>query len=134
MIEFQRKKAFKEELAIAPLLDIIFLLLLFFLLTSVFMDPGIPVDLAESTTAEFQQDKLNILVSLSSSGELFVQDKALSFGELPAALQALFHTSSTHEVTLKVDEETPFQHYVRLMDILKEVGGDDLVISAEIGD
>lgn len=131
MIEFQHKKAFTEELAIAPLLDIIFLLLLFFLLTSVFMDPGVPVELAESTTAEFQQDTFKVLITLSSSGELFAQDEALSFDELPARLELLFHTHAQHEVTLKVDKDTPFQHFIHLMDILKQVGGDDLIISAE---
>ena len=134
MIEFQRKRAFREELAIAPLLDIIFLLLLFFLLTSVFMDPGIPIDLAESSTAEFQHDTLNVLIALSASGELFAQDETLSFEELPARLETLFRTHANHEVTLKVDKNTPFHRFIRLMDILKQVGGDDLVISAETRD
>lgn len=132
MIEFQRHKPIDSGLQIAPLLDIIFLLLLFFLLTSVFLDPGIPVNLAESTIAELQQDTLNVVITLSKSGELFVQHEAVTFEELPAKLNSLFHVHPDHDVTLKVDKETPFRLFIRLMDSVKQVGGDDLILSAEI--
>ena len=130
MIEFQRKKPLDEGLRVAPLLDIIFLLLLFFLLTSVFMEPGIPVELPESTTAELQGEQIEVVVALSRSGEISVNSRSVPYDELSATLSSLFQLSTKCNVVVNVDKATPFDAFIRVVDAVKEAGGEDLIISA----
>jgi biopolymer transport protein ExbD len=132
MIEFQRKKRLHEGLHITPLIDIIFLLLLFFLLTSVFINPGIVVELPESETAELQKEQLKLVISISKSGEIFVDNSIIPFDELPATLSNLFQRYTRENVTVKVDRNVPFELFIQVVDAVKQAGGKNLTISTEI--
>jgi len=130
MIEFERPKPFNNSLSIAPLIDIIFLLLLFFLLTSVFIDPGIPLNLPEAATAEFQEQTEQIIY-ISKLGEIYVNDQFVPFDELLALLSDILQNDTGKHVTIKADKEVAFGAFVRVLDVAKEAGGQDLIISAE---
>ena len=131
MIEFERPKPLNESLSIAPLIDIIFLLLLFFLLTSVFITPGIQLDLPEAATAEFQEEQAEQIVYISKAGEIYVNDRFVPFDELSGELVLMMQHNPSKHVTLKADKEVAFGMFVRVMDIAKAAGGQDIVISAE---
>lgn len=131
MIEFERPKPLQESLSIAPLIDIIFLLLLFFLLTSVFITPGIPLDLPEAEHAQFQEEQGEQILYISSSGEIYLNDQFVLFDDLLSALTTTFARSAGKNVTIKADKNVAFGIFVRVMDVAKAAGGQDLVISAE---
>ena len=132
MIEFERQKPLNNTLSIAPLIDIIFLLLLFFMLTSVFIEPGIPLDLPKSTTAEFQPRQAEIVIYITKLGEIYVDHEFIAFDGLYSALSAMFQGKTEKSVTLKADKDVPFGLFVRVMDVAKEAGGEHLIISAEL--
>ena len=132
MIEFQRQAPLHSSLNIAPLIDIIFLLLLFFILTSVFAEPGIPVDLSASATAEFQDETGKIQLSLSASGTIGLNGEIIAMRELPAALNALFQQTRQRVVTVNVDRHAPFEQFVSLIDTAKAAGGETLILSTEV--
>ncbi len=131
MIEFERPKPLNNSLSIAPLIDIIFLLLLFFLLTSVFIDPGIPLDLPEAATAEFQEEQAEQVIYISKLGEIYVNDQFVLFDDLFAVLSDMLRASPGKHVTIKADKEVAFGVFVRVLDVAKEAGGQDLIISTE---
>jgi biopolymer transport protein ExbD len=131
MIAFERPKPLNTSLSIAPLIDIIFLLLLFFLLTSVFIDPGIPLNLPKAATAEFQEEQAEQIVYISKLGEIYINDQFVPFDELFTTLSAVFRRYPGESVTIKADKEVAFGLFVRVMDITKQAGGQELVISAE---
>ncbi len=131
MIEFQRQPALKPHLDIAPLIDIIFLLLLFFILTSVVAEPGIPVDLSASSSAEFQQETADIQISLLKNGDIGLNGAIITLNDLPAGLMALFHRAEQNIVTVHVDKDAPFDQFVAIIDAAKAVGVETLVIAAE---
>ena len=119
----------QNSLSIAPLIDIIFLLLLFFLLTSVFIDPGIPLNLPEAATAEFQEEQAEQIIYISKSGEIYVNDRFIPFDDLFDVLSDMLQGGKN--VTIKADKEVAFGVFVRVLDVAKEAGGQDLIISAE---
>ncbi|MDY0094513.1 MAG: biopolymer transporter ExbD [Candidatus Vecturithrix sp.] len=131
MIEFERPKPLSNSLSITPLVDIIFLLLLFFLLTSVFITPGIPLDLPEAATAEFQEQPTQEVVYISRLGEIYWNDRFMSIDDLSQALSQALQQRTDRQVTIKADKEVAFGLFVRVMDLVKAAGGEDLVISAE---
>jgi len=132
MIEFDRPKQRNEALNIISLIDIMFFLLLFFLLTSVFVDPGIPLELPEATTAEFQPDQVERVIYISKSGELYVNKQFIPVDSLFAVLSEMLQGSANKQVTIKADKEVDFGVFVRVMDIAKKAGGQDLVIAADL--
>lgn len=131
MIEFEHPKPLSNSLSITPLIDIIFLLLLFFMLTSVFITPGIPLDLPEAATAEFQEQPAEEVVYISKLGEVYWNDRFTPLDDLSVVLLHALQQRSDKQVTIKADKEVAFGLFVRVMDIVKAAGGEDLVISAE---
>ncbi|MBD3308306.1 hypothetical protein GF339_17855 [candidate division KSB3 bacterium] len=131
MIEFERPKPLYNSLSIAPLIDIIFLLLLFFLLTSVFIDPGIPLDLPQAATAEFQEDQVQQVIYISRLGEIYVNDQYTPFDRLAPTLSQMLQGSRVKQITIKADKDVAFGIFVRVLDVAKEVGGQNVIIAAE---
>ena len=131
MIEFQRTKPIHDTLSVAPLIDIIFLLLLFFLLTSVFIDPGIPLNLPEASNADFQEEQQGTILYISKAGELYVNEQFIPYDDLFDTLVHIIEGNPNKNVTIKADKEAAFGVFVRVMDLAKEAGGKDLVIAAE---
>ncbi len=131
MIEFEKLKPLNTSLSVAPLVDIIFLLLLFFLLTSVFIDPGIPLNLPEAATAEFQEKLVEVVIYISKSGEIYLNEQFIPFDSLFGVLSEMLQASKGKNVTIKADKEVAFGIFVRVLDVAKEAGGQDVIVSAE---
>ncbi len=131
MIEFEQSKPLNTSLSIAPLIDIVFLLLLFFLLTSVSIDPGIALDLPEAATAEFQQEQAEQVIYISKLGEIYLNERFVPVDDLAVILANILEDDAGKHVTIKADKEVAFGVFVRVLDIAKEAGGENLVISAE---
>jgi biopolymer transport protein ExbD len=132
MIEFEQTKPLRDSLNLTSLIDVIFLLLLFFLLASVFADPGIPLDLPEAATAEFQQEQTEQVIYISKSGEIYVNGQFVLFDSLPGVLSEMLQSSANKQVTIKADKEVAFGIFIRILDVAKQAGGQDVVISAEL--
>ena len=131
MIEFEHPKPFNSSLSIAPLIDIIFLLLLFFLLTSVFIQPGISLDLPEATSAEFQEEPPGLVIYISRFGDIYLNEQFVTFDDLLPVISENLQRQSRPQVTIQADKEVAFGFFVRILDVAKEAGGEDLIISAE---
>lgn len=131
MIEFERPKPTSDTLSMTSMMDIIFLLLLFFLLTAVFTDPGIPLDLPEAQTATFQDDAPDVTIYITRLGEVHVNDQLVSREALPAMLTDVFSAGGVKQVTLKADKEVAFGLFVQVLDIAKAAGGENLTIAAQ---
>ncbi len=131
MIEFERTRSISEALSITPLIDVIFLLLLFFMLTSVFIQPGIPLDLPEAANAEFPEEQTGVIIYLSRFGDIYLNEQFVAFDELGTALSQQIHNASRSQVTIQADKEVAFGFFVKVLDAAQEAGGKDLIISTE---
>jgi biopolymer transport protein ExbD len=133
MIEFERPKPLSNSIIVpTPMIDIIFLLLLFFLLTSLFIDdPGIPLNLPEAATAESQQERAEEVIYISKPGEIYVNGQFVPLDSLLTELSNTLQGGTRKSVTIKADKEVAFGVFVRVLDIAKTAGGQDVVIAAE---
>ena len=95
--------------------DIIFLLLIFFMLTSSFVTPsGLPVSLPSSKTSSIQMQKVNI--TITPDLQYYVNDKPTDISNLDAVLQELL-IGEEGAVILNVDESVPVEYLVRVAGI-----------------
>lgn len=115
----------EEGIPITNLVDVLFLLIVFFMVSTVLsFDRGIGVKLPETQTAGRISNKgVNVLVS--REGTVFVDGTQVSLDRLGEVVKEKRKTSGGN-VILKSDKETKYQAIVDVMDHLLEVGISDL--------
>jgi len=133
-MEFERGKRIRMHLDIAPLIDIVFLLLIFFMLTANFiMQPGIKITLPKAKTSKPQEEE-NIIVFITKDNRIYLNDREINIDELRDALEEKLKTARKKTVVLKADERINLGLAERVMDVAKEAGTEGLVISTQIKD
>ena len=121
----------ESKLDITPLVDCVFLLLIFFMVTTVFSTtPGLRVDLPKAAESDMPPEKdLNIVVS--KEGELELNGVPVIMAELPRALEEARATYRSKVLIIKADKKTFHEVVVDVMDAAKGVGIDELAIATE---
>ena len=115
----------------SSLTDVVFLLLIFFLLSSTFIvQPGIKVKLPKSETTEVSSEK-NVTISITRDGTYYLNEERVTLSSLPALLQQKFVFGKEQIVVIKADRDVTLQSAVDVMDIAKSVGFDKFSIATE---
>lgn len=118
-IQRQRRPSIRMELS--PLIDCIFQLLIFFMLSSTFLTPAIQLTLP-SATAGTSQNELEIIITLSESGDVYLNKTPTSLIALEAELKRLLAKSEKKSVTIRGDENMPYSAFLDALDITKRSG------------
>ena len=133
-MEFERTKQIQMHFDIAPLIDIVFLLLIFFMLSANFiMQPGIKITLPAAKMAKLQDGK-TITVFISGENKIYLNDKQINIDELKGALEERLEYARKKTVILKADGNINLSLAVKVMDIAKQANAEGLVISTQIKD
>ena len=113
---------------LTPLIDVIFMLLIFFILTTTFSKPVLDIVLPASETAEQQATRLpELMIAISAEGKLFHGETELTRD----ALSGLLDSRKEELLNLFVDEKAPFEAFVAVVDIAKAKRGGRFVISTQ---
>ncbi|MCD8568575.1 MAG: biopolymer transporter ExbD [Geovibrio sp.] len=115
---FARKS---RSVDMTPMIDMVFLLLIFFLLTSVFAVPSINSDLPASST-EQKTDKLESLSLVKADGRVLVNETEVAPDELEAALRSIVSENTDKVITLAADRDVNFESIVKIMDSAVRAG------------
>ncbi len=108
-----------DQINVIPLVDVMLVLLVIVLTTATFISTGqIPVNLAKAKEVGDRKD-VPIVITLTAEGKLFVNDRAVAEGELPAALAAQSHDSA---VVVRADKVTLLERFVALVDAVRGLG------------
>ncbi len=120
----------KVHIDITPLVDVVFILLIFFMVTSTFLElPGMKLDLPVSQSARGQSAK-QLTLFLTREGKILLGEEAVSLKQLPQRLQvAMKKQGAKGALVIKGDKEVAYGRVVRVMDIAKAAGVQKLVIA-----
>ena len=118
-IQRQRRPSIRMELS--PLIDCIFQLLIFFMLSSTFLTPAIQLTLP-SATAGTSQNELEIIITLSDEGDVYLNNTKTSLISLKSELQRMLTESSHKSVTIRGDQNMPYSAFLDALDIAKRSG------------
>jgi biopolymer transport protein ExbD len=114
-------------LNLTPLIDIVFLLLVFFLLTTHFIEEdGIGVRLPSAASVT-QRDRNEVAVAITRDGDLFVEGQRLRLEALAEKLGGLISDDTT--VVIRGDRDVPLQTAVSVMETAKKTGAARLVVA-----
>jgi biopolymer transport protein ExbD len=121
----------KILLNITPLVDVLLILIVFFAITSTFLEqPGIKLQLPKATTSDLQKIEKAVLI-ISKSSELFFRDKKITLEELPGILEVAMEISLDKSLIISADEKVEHGLVVSIMDLARQNGVEKLVISTE---
>ena len=117
------------RLDMTPLIDVVFLLIIFFMLSSSFiLQPGIKISLPESNVSEPQIDK-SIEITITQENFLFYNADRISFDELKLKLKSLAKTAPESTIVIKADGNVKHSKVVEIMAEAKENGLTRLAIA-----
>ena len=132
MIQFRSKPNRRLNVELTPLIDIMFQLVLFFIVTATFKDtPVFEVSLPEATSSLVLADQEGITVQIDSNGQIVFLDNAVSMDELKSQLLDAFKDRKSRQVLIEADRDT--KHYVitTLMEMLQKIEIYEIQIATE---
>lgn len=115
---------------ISPLIDVVFLLVIFFAVSTTFLETaGLKLQLPTSTsTAEREVKEITVL--LGADGVLSMDGESLEWESMRERLAAALEDAERKIVVLQADKSTPHGEVVRVMDLIRESGAEGLTIAA----
>ncbi len=117
-------------LNVVSLIDVMFLLLIFLILTSSFRgQPAVTVVLPRSATAEEAVDTPSILF-LTTDGRVFLNERPVTEAELPSLLAQLRVDTGEDRMVLRADAAAAHGDVVKLIDTIKQSGFTRISLSA----
>jgi biopolymer transport protein ExbD len=131
----KRRKAFagpdqgSDEINISPLIDMVFILLIFFIVTTVFVEEtGIEVTKPQAASA-VQLEKTSILIAISANGNVVYGGREIGANGVRAVVRRLIQDDSEIPVIIQADESVTTQLLVRVIDEAKLAGAQSVNIS-----
>ena len=121
-MQFRTKRYIKPVINIASLVDVLFLLLIFFMVTSAFVEqPNIKLELPATRHSEVSKIDKTVL-TISRDGQLFLKKKPVDKQNLEKELRRLMLDTGDDVLVLKADKMVPYGDVVDIMDYAKGAG------------
>ena len=129
-MQFRRKSKAEISINLAPLIDVIFLLVIFFAVSTTFLETsGLQLELPESSSTA-KREAEEITVFLGADGELFFGDEQVDEEQLEERLRAAMDETDRKVVVLRADTHTEHGAVVEIMDLIRDSGAEGLTVAA----
>jgi biopolymer transport protein ExbD len=130
-MQLQARPRRKVVINITSLIDVIFMLLLFFMITSTFLEqPGIKLELPQAKTSAGGEPQEYVL-TVDKKGELFLNRQPVPLAGLEAEIRKVLPKMKEGALVLKADQEISHGLVVRVMDLAKRAGVRKLIIGTK---
>ena len=124
----------ETELDMTPMLDIVFIMLIFFIVTTSFVkESGVSVSSPQADTA-VRQENANIFIAITAEGEVWVDRRPVDPRSLRAIVARLHADNPEGSVIIQSDEDASTRMLVEVMDQVRLAGVEGIAIAAEKGD
>ncbi len=120
------------QINIVPMIDVIFAILVYFIVSSLFLtrSEGLPVNLPQATTVQLQKTK-QITVSLDQKGTLVVDNQPTQLTQLKSKVENLIKSEQTTVVVIKADKIVSHGQVVDVLDQLRQIPQVQIAIAAK---
>ncbi len=129
-MQFKKRISKKLSLDITPLIDVIFLLLIFFMVSTTFItSPGIHVNLPQGSSKAKTDKPESLEVVITEKHKYFLNGKAIKRDRLKTALATAQKKTSFKQLIIRADGKVRHEEVVYVMDTAKQVGLQKLSIA-----
>jgi biopolymer transport protein ExbD len=130
-MKFRKSREEESRLGITPLIDIVFLLLIFFMLTSHFhIASGVPIRLPKITQKDYDSKGHKITLVIDSSGRIYLKGKKIELNQLGREMESLVKKDDRVHLLLEADKDVSHGRVVDVMDLAKRAGVSSIIIAA----
>ena len=121
----------EEEINVTPMLDVVFIMLIFFIVTASFVkESGIDVNRPEAETAE-PQNRANILIGIGADGEIWINRRRVEVSSVRANIERLHAENPQGSVVIQADKQARTEKLIAVMDAARQAGVYNVSIAAE---
>ena len=125
-MKFYTKRRKMPSITIVSLIDILAILLIFFIVTTTFRDrlPQLQINLPESKSAAVASGEVKkiVLLQIKGADQITLDGKAVTAKDLAAAIKVVQKIRPGCSITMQADKEAPFGTVVSVLDALQEAG------------
>ncbi len=131
-MQFHDSKKRKVIINITSLIDVLFLLLIFFMVSSTFVEqPGMKLELPESKSAASEKIK-DLILEIKTDDSLILNNEPVSMDNLENKFKELLPNLEEKSLVLKADKNVSHGTVVAVMDLAKLSGLEKLIIATKI--
>lgn len=132
-MRFSRGRREEEpRLGIAPLIDIVFLLLIFFMVTSHFdLASGVRLQLPEMSSRLTDEPRKEVTVLMDRDGNTYLEGDLVEKGELGASFRKRVQGEGLERIVLQADTDVRHGSVLRIIDLARAAGVRSVVIAAQ---
>ncbi|PPR15019.1 MAG: hypothetical protein CFH33_01681 [Alphaproteobacteria bacterium MarineAlpha9_Bin3] len=128
MALFKKQKR-NIDLNVAPLIDIVFLLLIFFMLTSEFTDfKTIDMISPNQSNTIIQKSKLPIIINLSEKGLIEIDNVSIALTDLPFTIKNKLKNSENDKIVISTLNETKINLLINIVDMIRSLGIENIAL------
>ena len=121
----------EEEINITPMLDVVLILLIFFIVTANFIkEPGLEVNRPDSETAE-PTENAAILIAVGNAGEIYMDGRRIDKRQVKANVVRLLAENPQGSVVIQADEKATADTIMAVMDGAREAGVYNISLASE---
>jgi biopolymer transport protein ExbD len=121
----------ESEINITPMLDVVFIMLIFFIVTASFVkEAGIDVNRPDAETA-VRQERANILIAISENNEIWIDQRMVDPRALRANIERLRAENPEGSVVIQADKKSVTETLVTVMDAARQAGVYNVSIAAQ---
>jgi biopolymer transport protein ExbD len=131
-MRIRRELSRRPRIEMIPLIDVVFLLLVFFIysMLSMTVHRGLPVNLPTASTSTVDRETF-ITITLQRDGRLFLEDREVDTRTLPSLLIEERKKDAEVQVYLRADREVSYQRAVEVMDLVRSAGIHKLALETQ---
>lgn len=134
MMNLRNKKKAPLEISLTPMIDVVFLLLIFFMVTTTFsQQTAIKVQLPQADGQPSENQKQMLLLSIDKSGQYFINDTALkdrTIEGLRVGLNA-FSQNKMIPFVIHADASAPVQSAINVLDVAAKIGFRNITFATQ---
>lgn len=129
-----RKKVVQDEessIDVTPMLDVVFIMLIFFIVTSVFIkEAGIEVNRPDATTAE-PKENVSILVAINDNNEVWIDKRRVDVRAVKSVIERMRAENPEGGLVIQADDQANVKTLTAVADAARELGIYDVSIATE---
>lgn len=128
-MRIRRKDQTVDHIDVSPLIDMVFILLIFFMVTTTFVkDMKLDLDRPSAASASLVNEKV-IRVYIDSNREIYIDNQPIKVWAIQSKLRDLLRSSTSKAVLVVTDAEIPVESLIGVIDECKMSGAKDVAVS-----
>jgi biopolymer transport protein ExbD len=122
-----------EEINLTPMLDVVFIMLIFFIVTATFIkEAGIQVERPDTVTADSQEDA-SILIAISANDAIWIDKQERDTRDLRGIIERLHSENPKGSIVIQADERSTNETLIQILEAAKAAGVTNVAMASDNG-